>query len=180
VQKKPNIIVHLDVSPEESLRRIKSRCVQPALVSAGWLSLNCVSCSARGIESGITLEYLKALHAGYEEFIKEISRVIPVIKVDYEKFRTPEEMAEGIAEQYRDITNIRRVTFEKHGIATPSAGAGACSQAAADRKEASSPMELATPPVTPLKNKDGSATPGSGSSSDGEGSAVKRQLVLEH
>lgn len=37
--KKPNIIVHLDVSPEESLRRIKLR--------------------GRDCESGITLEYLQ-------------------------------------------------------------------------------------------------------------------------
>ena len=36
--KKPNIIIHLDVTPEESLRRIKMR--------------------SRGCETGITLEYL--------------------------------------------------------------------------------------------------------------------------
>ena len=36
--KKPNIIIHLDVTPEESLRRIKMR--------------------SRGCETGITIEYL--------------------------------------------------------------------------------------------------------------------------
>jgi deoxyadenosine kinase len=89
--KKPNIIVHLDVSPEESLRRIKLR--------------------DRGCESGITLEYLQGLHAAYEEFIADISRVIPVIKVNYSQFRTADEMATRIAEEYKGIANIRHVEF---------------------------------------------------------------------
>ena len=70
--KKPNIIVHLDVSPEESFKRIKSR--------------------NRGCENGMTLEYLQSLHQAYEEFIADIARVIPVIKVDYSKFRTAEQV----------------------------------------------------------------------------------------
>merc|ERR1712025_711184 len=79
--KKPNIIVHLDVSPEESLRRI-------------------------------TLEYLTALHAAYEVFINDISRVVPVIKVDYQRFHTAEEMAQVIKEEYAKIANIRHVQFD--------------------------------------------------------------------
>jgi len=77
--KKPNIIVHLDVTPEESLRRITMR--------------------SRGCETGVTLEYLQGLHAAYEDFIVDIARVIPVIKVDYSQFRTADEMAVKIAEQ---------------------------------------------------------------------------------
>ena len=89
--RRPNIIVHLDVSPEESLRRIKSR--------------------ERECESGITIEYLEGLHAAYEEFIAEIARQIPVIKVNYSQFRTADEMAEKIAEEYERIANIRLVEF---------------------------------------------------------------------
>jgi deoxyadenosine kinase len=89
---KPNIIVHLDVSPEESFRRIKMR--------------------ARDCESCVPLEYLTALHAAYEIFIKDISRVIPVIKVDYQRFRTAEEMAQLIKTEYAKIANIRSVTFD--------------------------------------------------------------------
>ena len=89
--KKPNIIVHLDVSPEESLRRIRLR--------------------DRACESTITLEYLTGLHAAYEEFISEIARQIPVIKVNYSQFRTADEMAEKIAEEYERIANIRHVEF---------------------------------------------------------------------
>merc|ERR1712187_218327 len=88
---KPNIIVHLDVTPEESLRRIKMR--------------------SRECEAGVPLEYLKALHAAYEVFIKDIARVIPVIKVDYQRFRTAEEMAQVIKKEYSKIANIRKVTF---------------------------------------------------------------------
>lgn len=88
---KPNVIVHLDVSPEESLRRIHAR--------------------SRDCESSISLEYLRALHAGYEEFLSDISRVIPVIKVDYERFRTVNEMAEAIAQQYHEMSNIRHVRW---------------------------------------------------------------------
>jgi len=89
---KPNIIVHLDVTPEESFRRINMR--------------------KRDCESGIPLEYLKGLHAAYELFIKDISRVIPVIKVDYQRFRTAEEMAQVIKTEYAKIANIRSVTFD--------------------------------------------------------------------
>lgn len=75
-RKKPNLIVHLDVSPEESLRRIKMR------------SRNC--------EVGIKLEYLRDLHKAYEEFLQDIARIIPVIRVNYEQFHTTDEMAEMI------------------------------------------------------------------------------------
>jgi len=89
--KKPNIIVHLDVSPQESFRRIQMR--------------------NRGCESGITLEYLENLYNAYAVFIKEISRIIPVIKVNYEQFRTADEMAEAIAERYHSMTNIQHVFY---------------------------------------------------------------------
>jgi len=88
---KPNIIVHLDVSPEESYRRITMR--------------------SRDCEAGVPLEYLKDLHAAYEVFIEDISRVIPVIKVDYQQFRTAEEMAQLIKTEYAKIANVRKVTF---------------------------------------------------------------------
>jgi len=93
--KKPNIIVHLDLTPEESFRRIQLR--------------------KRECESGIPLDYLKALHAAYEVFIADIARVIPVIKVDYSRFRTAEDMARVIKAEYAQIANIRCVTFDKRG-----------------------------------------------------------------
>ena len=87
---KPNLIVHLEVSPESSLERIRAR--------------------GRGMEAGISLEYLAALHRGYHEFVEDISRVIPVITVDYERFATAEEMAAVIERDYLKQSFLRRAT----------------------------------------------------------------------
>ena len=87
---KPNVIVYLDVSPELSLERIHER--------------------GRGIESGVTLEYLGALYEGYEAFIADISRVIPVIRVDYDRYATAEEMAQVIRREYLDHSFLRQAT----------------------------------------------------------------------
>lgn len=90
--KKPNVIVHLDVSPEESMRRIQSR--------------------NRGCESGITLDYLKNLQKAYEVFITDISKLIPVIKVNYEQFRTTDDMVEAIAEKYMSLGRVQHVFYD--------------------------------------------------------------------
>ena len=89
--KKNTLIVHLDVKPEEALERIKKR--------------------ARGCETGITVEYLTKLYNAYEEFLAEISKVIPVIRVNYNKFKTAEEMAKIIKEEYDKMHNIKLVDY---------------------------------------------------------------------
>jgi deoxyadenosine kinase len=89
--KKNTLIVHLDCKPEESLRRIKMR--------------------ARGCETGITIDYLTKLYNAYEEFLKEISKVIPVIRVNYSKFKTAEEMAQIIKREYDSMHNIKNVDY---------------------------------------------------------------------
>jgi deoxyadenosine kinase len=91
--KKPNIIVHLDLTPEESHRRIQLR--------------------NRDCEKGITVDYLKDLHKAYEHFITDIARIIPVIKVDYRRFHSAEEMAAVVKEEYHKISNIKHVPFNK-------------------------------------------------------------------
>jgi deoxyadenosine kinase len=87
---KPNMIVYLDVPPKESQERIQQR--------------------GREVEGGIELEYLEALYRGYEEFIDDISRVTPVIRVDYTRFATAEEMAEVIQREFLDHSFLRQVT----------------------------------------------------------------------
>lgn len=96
--KKPNVIVHLDVSPEESQSRIAMR------------SRNC--------ESGIPMEYLERLHAAYEDYLVDISRIIPVIRVDYSKFPSMDEMADMVVREYASMTSIRHV--DRHLKAVPS------------------------------------------------------------
>ena len=87
------LIVHLDVKPEEALERIKLR--------------------ARGCETGITVDYLTKLYYGYEEFLSNISKVIPVIRVNYCKFKTAKEMAEIIKKEYVKMQNIRCIDYEE-------------------------------------------------------------------
>ena len=87
---RPNVIVYLDVTPERSMERIQER--------------------SRGVESGITLEYLEALYVEYGNFIRDISRVIPVIRVDYDRFRSVEEMATVIEREYLNASFLREVT----------------------------------------------------------------------
>ena len=91
--KKNTLIIHLDCKPEESLERIKKR--------------------ARGCETGITLEYLTKLYNGYEEFIKQISKVIPVLRVNYSKFKSAEEMAEIIKKEYESMQNVKKIDYDE-------------------------------------------------------------------
>jgi len=89
---RPNVIVYLDVSPEKSMERIRSR--------------------SRDVESGISIEYLRALSAEYERFVAEISRTIPVIRVDWDQFRDAEEMAAVIEREYLHSSFLRRVEWQ--------------------------------------------------------------------
>jgi deoxyadenosine kinase len=89
---RPNVIVYLDVKPERSLERVRSR--------------------SRDVETGITLEYLTALHAEYERFIADISRTVPVIRVDWDRFRDVEEMAVVIEREYLDASFLRNARWE--------------------------------------------------------------------
>ena len=88
---RPSVIVYLDVKPERSMERVKKR--------------------ARDVETGLTLEYLHALHAEYEHFIQEISRAVPVIRVDWDRFRDAEEMAQVIEKEYLEGTFLREVRW---------------------------------------------------------------------
>lgn len=89
---RPSVIVYLDVKPERSLERIRLR--------------------SRNVETGITLEYLRALYAEYESFIGDISRTVPVIRVDYDRFRDAEEMAAMIEREYLDTSFLREARWE--------------------------------------------------------------------
>jgi len=89
---RPSVIVYLDVKPERSMERIRLR--------------------SRDVETGITLEYLTALYNEYESFIGDISRTVPVIRVDYDRFRDAEEMAAMIEREYLDTSFLREARWE--------------------------------------------------------------------
>jgi deoxyadenosine kinase len=84
---RPNVIIYLDLKPESSMERIQQR--------------------NRDVESGISLEYLHALRAEYESFIRDISRTVPVIRVSWEQYRDAHEMAEVIEREYLNGSFLR-------------------------------------------------------------------------
>ena len=84
---RPNVIIFLDLSPESSMARIRSR--------------------SREVESGIPMEYLRALNQEYQAFIQDISRTVPVIRVSWEEYRDVEEMVEVIERTYLSTSFLR-------------------------------------------------------------------------
>mgnify|MGYP000250254638 CR=1 FL=1 len=86
---RPSLIIYLDLTPERSLERIKMR--------------------ARNVEAGIPMAYLELLHRGYEEFIADISRSIPVIRVPWEEFHETEEVVKLVQETYLKESFLREV-----------------------------------------------------------------------
>lgn len=89
---RPSVIIYLDVKPQRSMERIQER--------------------SRDVESGITLEYLTALYDGYEDFVTNISRTIPVIRVDWDRFRSVDDIASRIHEEYMRGSFLREVSWE--------------------------------------------------------------------
>ncbi len=89
---RPNLIVYLDVNPERSMERIRSR--------------------ARNVETGISQEYLEALYTGYEDFLADISKTIPVVRVDYDRFRSVEEMAAAIERAFNQGSFLQEVRWD--------------------------------------------------------------------
>jgi deoxyadenosine kinase len=86
---RPNFIIYLDVSPEKSLARIRER--------------------SRGCETGVSLEYLTQLYEGYDEFLQEISRLIPVLRVQWNEFWDVQPLAEAITREYHKGNFLREV-----------------------------------------------------------------------
>lgn len=85
----PTCIIHLDVSPEEALRRIKER--------------------GRPMEQNIDLSYLQKLKEAYDEFILEISKTIPVIHIDWSKFEEDTDfISKVILDEIKKITQIHK------------------------------------------------------------------------
>jgi len=92
---RPNVIVYLDVKPERSLERIRTR--------------------ERDVESGVSLAYLSALYEEYESFLRDISRSVPVIRVDWDQFRDVGDMAAAIEREYLRGSFLRQVTWTPGG-----------------------------------------------------------------
>lgn len=73
---RPDLIIFLDAPPEVCMRRIRER--------------------VRGCEVGVTNEYLTALHREYTEFMEQLARVLPVLRIDWSEFRPVCDVAEMV------------------------------------------------------------------------------------
>ena len=87
---RPHVIVYLDVSPKRSLERIHER--------------------DRGCESGVTVEYLTSLAKNYEEFLLDISRLIPVLRVNWDEYWDVEALAKAIKDEYQRTSFLREIS----------------------------------------------------------------------
>jgi deoxyadenosine kinase len=66
---RPDLIIYLDVEPEEALRRVRER--------------------SRSCEGKMSLEYLTQLKAGYEEWLRDVEGRIPVLRLDWDTYMDP-------------------------------------------------------------------------------------------
>ena len=87
----PDLIIHLNVDVDVALSRIRDR--------------------SRGCETGITIDYLKKLKAGYDEFVKEMHKYTQVLVIDYNKFQPIEE----IAWQIKTYTTLNSIDVKNYG-----------------------------------------------------------------
>ena len=92
----PNLLVYLDVTPEQALERIKQR--------------------SRGCEVSMSLEYLRDLYNEYNQLIDDISKRIPVIKVKWDQFRSADEVAVHVLHEFKKIKRIVEVNFENQVV----------------------------------------------------------------
>jgi deoxyadenosine/deoxycytidine kinase len=82
----PDLIVYLDVEPEVALERVRRR--------------------SRGCESKMSVEYLRALRAGYEDWLLDIAPQIPVLKLDWNEFQDVDK----VIEKMNHVLKARRKT----------------------------------------------------------------------
>ena len=97
---RPHFIVHLRVSPAVALERIQKRIAEDPEV--------------RKMEKGIDLAYLTKLEEGYDRLIGEFKDLgIPVLDVDWNSFRTTDQLVQQVKKAWDSIQNVHRITFVK-------------------------------------------------------------------
>lgn len=86
---RPTAIVYLHATPEACHARIAQR--------------------GRAFERVVSLDYLQRLYAAYEDFVLDISRTIPVIRVDWERYGDVEALANAITDEVTRVRYLRDV-----------------------------------------------------------------------
>lgn len=80
---RPDLIIYLDVDPEIALQRIKLR--------------------SRECEKQLPLDYLKQLKAGYEDWLNDVEKRIPVLRIDWNEFKDTEFVANLVKEKLGNL-----------------------------------------------------------------------------
>ena len=75
---RPDVIIYLNVEPEEALMRVKTR--------------------SRDCETDLPLEYLRKLKKGYEEWLADLHGRIPIIYLDWNTFQDTDYIVSKIQE----------------------------------------------------------------------------------
>ena len=78
---RPDVIIYLDVEPEEALMRVKTR--------------------SRDCETDLPIEYLRKLKKGYEEWLADLRGRIPIIYLDWNTFQDTDYIVSKIQEVLR-------------------------------------------------------------------------------
>lgn len=78
---RPDVIIYLDVEPEEALMRVKTR--------------------SRDCETDLPIEYLRKLKKGYEEWLDDLRGRIPIIHLDWNTFQDTDYIVSKIQEALR-------------------------------------------------------------------------------
>ena len=79
---RPDVIIYLDVEVETALHRISKR--------------------GRECEKSIPSEYLQKLKKGYEDWIKNVGKVIPVLRLDWNTI--PENYCSVVSDKLKEIS----------------------------------------------------------------------------
>ena len=83
----PDVYVFLDAPPEVCCKRTRIR-----VESGDRNEEKCTQVSDTGEEvTGIPLDYMKRLHAGYQSWLAEIAPRIPVVRLDWTEFKDTDD-----------------------------------------------------------------------------------------
>lgn len=102
---RPDLIVFLEVSPETAKQRILGRM--------------------RGRQVEISLAFLGALRDSYEVLVREVSRTVPVIRVPYDRFWSPDVLVHALCDGYAQMGCLRDLRIATPDPAAPSGPARA-------------------------------------------------------
>jgi len=95
----PDVYIYLDASPEVCHERIKARA-RPAEAKSGF--------DDGEEQDGIPLDYLRTLHNGYQDWLKEIAPRIPTVKIDWSKFKNTEDAWKWVTSQIDERSRFTR------------------------------------------------------------------------